>query len=1012
MQQLHVALAAAILAFITKSGSAIEHPATELDVSFNVKVQPFFKQFCFECHQKTLSEGKLDLTKFSSVASIADAMRTWDVVLQRIEAGEMPPEEAKEHPASDQSRSIVEWIRALRRRESLRTAGDPGPVVARRLSNSEYNYTIRDLTGQDIQPAREFPVDPANEAGFDNSSESLSMSPELLVKYLGAARTVVEHLVLQPEGFAFAPHPVVTDTDRDKYCVARIIDFYKRQPTDYADYFLACWKYQHRAAWNTPAATLAEIAAANSLSPKYLAIVWETLTDKTDEVGPIAKLRKSWRDLPVPTASPSSATSLVALARQKCERLRDWVSQLRSRLEPKFENLKVNQVHDGSQTMVLWKNRQYAVHRRKGDMSRLRVVGETRGLEETVSQSSERGWHPSPNEVPPQPTDRDLLVPAASAERAAFEAAFKRFCSSFPDAFYVSERGRDYVGKPKAEQEKGRLLSAGFHSMMGYFRDDLPLMELILNEGQQQQLDRLWQELDFVANAPIRQYTGFVWFERAESRYFREEEFDFARSEDKDVTSEAKIQRLSKVYLDKATRVGGHAAGLEAIDDFFKGINASIRWIEQARLDSQPSHLKAIVEFAERAFRRPLAQAERDDLLGYYQSMRATAGESHEEAIQDAIVYVLMSPQFCYRMDLASSDGTSRALTDYELANRLSYFLWSSMPDRELLAVAASGRLRQSEELIQQARRMLRDKRARGLVVEFGGNWLEFRRFEEHNSVDRGRFRNFTDELRAAMFEEPIQFFENLIHENRSVLDFLYAKHTFVNLVLAKHYGLTQHEFAGDEWIMVANADRLGRGGLLPMSVFLTQNSPGLRTSPVKRGYWVTRRLLGERIPPPPPNVPELPGDEAKFGELTLRETLARHRDHKSCAGCHNRFDSIGLVFEDFGPIGERRNVDLGGRPVDTKAHFPDGSEGNGLVGLQAYLHKRRQQDFLDNLGRKLLSYGLGRSLQLSDSPTLEAMQLKLAADGYRFDSLIETIITSPQFLNKRGREPLEKELP
>jgi hypothetical protein len=189
------------------------------------------------------------------------------------------------------------------------------------------------------------------------------------------------------------------------------------------------------------------------------------------------------------------------------------------------------------------------------------------------------------------------------------------------------------------------------------------------------------------------------------------------------------------------------------------------------------------------------------------------------------------------------------------------------------------------------------------------------------------------------------------------------------------------------------------------MAVFQTQNAPGLRTSPVKRGYWVVRRLLGERIPPPPPNVPELPADEARLGELTLRETLAKHREHKSCATCHQRFDSVGLAFEGFGPIGELRQTDLGGRTVDARATFPGGREGEGLAGLKEYLRLDRQDEFLDNLCRKLVSYGLGRTLLPSDDGLIDAMRSRLAACDYRLSTLIEAIVTSPQFMSKRGEK-------
>jgi hypothetical protein len=338
------------------------------------------------------------------------------------------------------------------------------------------------------------------------------------------------------------------------------------------------------------------------------------------------------------------------------------------------------------------------------------------------------------------------------------------------------------------------------------------------------------------------------------------------------------------------------------------------------------------------------------------------------------------------------------------LASRLSYFLWASMPDAELLARAATGDLHRPEVLTDQARRLLRDGRARGLATEFAGHWLDFRRFEEHNSVDRDRFPSFTNELRQAMFEEPVRFFLDLARNDSSVLDFLYAKHTFVNAVLAEHYGMPDLHARPGDWVRVEDADKHGRGGLLPMAVFQTLNAPGLRTSPVKRGYWVVRRLLGEHIPAPPAEVPELPADEAKLGELTLREALARHRQDKACAGCHERFDPIGLAFEGYGPVGERRTKDLGGRPVDTRAAFPGGGEGTGLDGLRAYLRDRRQDEFVENLCRKLLAYALGRSLRPADDETVRNIRTKLATNDYRFGTLIEAIVTSPQFLGLRGK--------
>jgi hypothetical protein len=282
-------------------------------------------------------------------------------------------------------------------------------------------------------------------------------------------------------------------------------------------------------------------------------------------------------------------------------------------------------------------------------------------------------------------------------------------------------------------------------------------------------------------------------------------------------------------------------------------------------------------------------------------------------------------------------------------------------------------------------------------------NWLDFRRFEEHNSVDRARFPMFDDSLRRSMFEEPIRYFVDLVRNDRPVEELLFGTYTFVNAPLARHYGMPEPPAGEDGWFRIDDATRYGRGGLLPMAVFLTRNSPGLRTSPVKRGYWVVKRLLGEHIPAPPPNVPELPADEAKLGELTLRETLARHRADKACSGCHERFDPIGLVFEGYGPVGEARSLDLGGRPVDRTAAFTGGGpEASGLDGLRAYLKNSRRDEFLDNFCRQLLAYGLGRSLLPTDGATLATMRQRLESEGGRFGTLVDTIVTSPQFRTKR----------
>ena len=981
---------------------------------FTDTVRPFLNTYCTSCHSGDKAAAQLDLRRYETTASVVDDYARWNRVMARLSAKEMPPRQMKQ-PSDEARQHVIDWIQATWKVEARKNDGDPGIVLARRLSNAEYNYSIRDLTGVDIRPAREFPVDPANVAGFDNSGESLTMSPALLNKYLQAAREVADHMFLNPNGFEFAPHPMLVETDREKYCIQQIVDFYARQATDYGDYFRAAYLYKHRAVFGTPKATLADIAAQNRVSARYLTTIYQALETKQD-IGPLAKLQAMWRALPDPNAKQ------LDVASAGFGQMRDFVVRMRKDTSLKFASPKVKGLNPATQPLMNWKNRAYATHRRDFDRTALRVEGEPPPVEPIrpagkgglvgVGANGEdvNALRAIAAQYDSRMDNPDLAVPAG--ERARYDAAFAAFSSIFPDTFYVRERGRFY---PDDTEDKGRLLSAGFHNVMGYTRDDAPLTELLLDDKGQKELEDLWTEFEFVADYTARTYVEFFFNQSGEVQG-NGRESGTLRPSDAEVTAEKVILGFKKTYLDKAAETEAtNDVAMQAIIDHFDRVNGTIRGIERLRIESEPRQLDAFWKFASRAYRRPLSQSEHDDLLGFYRSLRGESGLTHEESMRDLIVNVLMSPYFCYRIDLSNiariapasaAVGGSVPLSALALASRLSYFLWSSMPDQELLAHATAGDLHKDAVLSAQVRRMMKDERSRGLATEFAGNWLDFRRFEENNTVDRERFPGFSNELREAMFEEPVRFIGDVIRNDRSVLDMLYGDYTFVNPPLAKHYGMPDVQGGPDAWVRIDNAGAFQRGGLLPMAAFLTQNSPGLRTSPVKRGYWVARRVLGEIIPPPPPIVPELPKDEAKL-DAPLREVLAQHRNNPACSGCHARFDTFGLALEGFGPVGEARTKDLAGHTVDTQATFPGGSQGAGVGGLQTYIRAHRQMNFVDNLSRKMLVYALGRSLILSDEPLVERMNAKLAAGGYRMSALVETIITSPQFLKKRT--PVQK---
>src|SRR6185369_9338982 len=827
----------------------------------------------------------------------------------------------------------------------------------------------------------QFPVDPANTAGFDNSGESLTMSPALLNKYLQAARQVADHMVLKPDTIDFAPHLMAVESDHDKYAIQRIIAFYKAQPTDYADYFQAAWRYRYRAALGKPGASLASTAADSKLSAKYLPLVWSILHDP-HPLGPVAKLQAMWNALPAPNAGSTDQLATQTIA------MRNFVARIRAHTAMQFAAPVVTGLPGQSEPLHNWRLEEYAQNHRKSDPADLRP--------DNVAEEA-------PPEIPKYPPlhedasprwsilsaharfgDQDLVYPAG--QKAAYQKAFDRLAFVFPDTFYVSERGRYW---PDDSTDNGRFLSAGYHNTGGYYRDDTALMQLILDKKGQDQLNRLWNEFDFIAHQTERTWVQYFFNQSGEVdgniNGPLSTESGSKRPVGHEVTDQFVIFQMRDKYLARWALDKEHndPVAPKAFNWHYGLINTTLRNLEKEHVAAEPKHLVALVKFAERAYRRPLTANERADILAYYKKLRTENRLNHEDAVRDSIVSILMAPDFLYRIDLsgqkavmASAKTGAKAynaapLSDYSLASRLSYFLWASMPDAQLMKHAAAGDLHQPAVLTAETRRMLKDPKIKGLATEFTGNWLVFRQFETNNSVDRQRFPAFDDNLREAMFQEPIHFLQDNIQNERSVLDVLYGKYTFVNPQLAKFYGMPDVAGDADNWVRVDNADKYGRGGILPMAVFMTQYSPGLRTSPVKRGNWVVQKVLGIRVPPPPPVVPELPSDESKT-DLPIRLMLEEHHKNPFCAGCHQRFDSFGLVFEGYGPVGDARAKDLAGRPVDASATFPGGVDATGVPGLQTYIKEHRQDRYVENLCRKLLAYALNRSLQLSDESLVD----------------------------------------
>ena len=402
-----------------------------------------------------------------------------------------------------------------------------------------------------------------------------------------------------------------------------------------------------------------------------------------------------------------------------------------------------------------------------------------------------------------------------------------------------------------------------------------------------------------------------------------------------------------------------------------------------------------ISRLARRAYRRPVSDGDLEIPLSLYRDGASRGG--FEAGIELAVRGILVSPSFLFRFEAQPASvvqETPYRVSDIELASRLSFFLWSSIPDDELLELAEQGRLRTPTVLEQQVRRMLADRRSQALVDNFAGQWLHIRNVDAFQPSPELLF-HFDDNLRQAFERETQLFFESIMRENRSVLDLLDADYTFLNERLARHYGIPGVH--GARFRRVSLPADSPRRGLLGQGSILTGTSRANRTSPVIRGKWILENILGTPPPPPPPSVPDLVEERDPRKVLPMREQMAAHRANPVCAACHAQMDQLGFALENFDAIGEWRDIYASGLPIDASAAFPDGTTFDGPAELRQLLLSH-SEDFLTTVTERLLTYALGRGLEAFDAPAVRQIQRGAEGDDYRFAALIQRIVTSTPF--------------
>lgn len=528
-----------------------------------------------------------------------------------------------------------------------------------------------------------------------------------------------------------------------------------------------------------------------------------------------------------------------------------------------------------------------------------------------------------------------IIVNTGSGARQRFEAAFDEFRLLFPIALC-------YPRIVPVDEVVTLTL---------FYREDDQLKRLVLDDAESRELDRSWEQLFYVSEAPLKQVDAF------------EQLWQFA-------TQDAKPS---------------------AFDPMREPIKQAAERFKQQQREAEPSHVQAVLDFAAQAWRRPLRDSETKELRALYDTLRKQE-LPHVAAVRQMLARVLVAPAFLYRGEKAAPGPKAAPVNDWELATRLSYFLWSSLPDAELTQLAAAGKLHEPEVLAAQAKRMMKDERTRRLATEFGCQWLHVRDVATLDEKSERHFPTFLS-VRESMQEEVTRFFIDLFQNNRSVMSLLDADYTFVNATLAEHYDL---KTSNAEWQRIEHLRDQGRGGILGFAATLAKQAGASRTSGILRGAWLCEVVLGEKLPIPPKGVPVLP--EQPPEGLTERQLIEKHSTDANCAACHSRIDPFGFALEGFDAIGRARKA-------DTKVKLPDGTSVDGLAGLRTYLIDKRSDDFLRQFCRKLLGYALGRGVQLSDKPLINDMMERLKTNGFRVGEIVNLIVRSRQFREARGRD-------
>ncbi|MCL6265847.1 DUF1592 domain-containing protein [Flagellimonas myxillae] len=988
--------------------------------NFEQDIRPVVDNYCVQCHGPEEQKAGLRLDSINADLVKGPDAATWRGMLDMINSGEMPPEE-EEQLTDEERRMLVDWITASVQ-HAIKIKKSSQAAVIRRLTKKQYTNSLNNLLGVSVDFGDVLPDDEKSEMGFSNNGHELQTSPLHIEYYKQIAREALDKAIVAEDKPKSTHYKIRFGKGIGEELPAAMIGGYQSAPINSDDFIVDILdengmpiqpKDSVEEAYYTEVKKNVGVGMRGSHADRYEVvedgvILYSALPHK--EVSP-----KSWQ-------GPSPNLKLL---------VKDYFPM------------------DGDFEFRVKASKGYQEHVKKEGLISLRRPIPAEAMESTIALAGRR-FENKKNLVQKGMylISEDLTnYSYAKTSFVAPKTGYYQLDFTHPyaaqdgmpsinirlDQFRLQERlhlekpedgGLDmvtpltlaYLEEGKHNLEIGGRFFVGFGEVIVTpFPDDHPVA--IQLDSEEEESKRKYD----LASPIMRVFAGTRTDDGIDYKNFDDFRNVINSDQPRQYIFSGRLEDLPIPVIDTLeTEILANIMGMGVWNDYLVKDNRDSGppllvheiefeapyhpvWPPQSHTeiffdspdiaDKEKYTSQVLANFMEKAFRRPLEKEEVETYMSFWRAIKDDYGR-YEDGVKEVLVAILCSPNFIYLAE--PEKGTSDDEREFFLASRLSYFLWDSPPDQELLALADRGKLHRKKELKKQVQRMLQDDKIWEMVRNFSKEWLRLDRHESM-STNVNEYEDYSRFVKRDMAEETYHFVHHVLNCNMYLGNLIESDFAMLNQNLAEFYGIDGVK--GNHFRPVALGPDSKRGGLLSQGSFLSGHSDGTQAHAIKRAVWLRSRILGDRPPDPPPNVPELDPETPGFEKLTLKEQLFLHRNKVSCMDCHAKIDPYGIVFENYNAVGLFQTVANNGNPIDVKAELPDGKVVDGIDEIKAYILNEKIDDFTRSLVKHLFSYAVGRDVTFVDEPEIESIVSNIREDGYRFQSVFEHIITSKSFI-------------